>query len=288
MKILVINIPAGPEDGPFGDWARNYYVPLLKKNIDAVKAPGTEVTYRFCEKGLGPVDMAFYRYMDNMGADMVFHAAQHAEEEGFDAVMIDCYGDQKLYDIRQMINIPIVGLGEASVTLAQLMGLNFGFVAVSPMMMPGQHERMVQYGLDKKLWGQLPVEGWDQGDTGDLIDASDKIERVTRTAKKMVEDGCEVIIPACSITSPMMKFAPGCEDKYPNGVTEIDGAPVVDVVGCAFKVAEALASLKNAGSAWISRKNLYRQPPAELVEEAKYLLEDDSYVYWDITDADYE
>ena len=282
MKILVVNIPSGEEQGPFGDWARNVYVPFLKKNIDLVRAPDTEVTYRFADKGLGPLEMAFYRYLDHLAGEMVFKAGQTADEEGFDAVMIDCFGDPMLYELRQALDIPVVGIGEASLLVATMMGRQFGMVNVSPYNIPEQQERVVRYGIADKCIGHVAIEGWEKGDVGDLVDATDKVRRFIISARKLIDMGAEVIVPACSITSPMVRFCPGCEDKYPNGITEIDGVPVLDAVGSAFKMAETLASLKNGGSAWISRVAQYAQPSKQLALEAHEITDNNEYNFWDV------
>ena len=282
MKILVVNIPTGEEDGPFGDWARNVYVPMLKKNIDLVREPGTEVTYRFANKGMNPLEMAFYRYLDHLASEMVFKAAQNADEEGFDAVMIDCFGDPMTYELRQAIDIPVVGIGEASLLVATMMGRQFGMVNVSPYNIPEQQERIEKYGLASKCVGHVAIENWQAGDDGDLEDATNKVERFIRSARKLIDMGAEVIVPACSITSPMVRFCPGVEDEYPDGITEIDGVPVLDAVGSAFKMAETLARLKAGGSAWVSRCGQYAQPSEDVRRRAHEITDNTKFTFWDV------
>ena len=58
-------------------------------------------------------------------------------------------------------------------------------------------------------------------------------------------------------------MAPGCEDEYPNGLTEVDGVPVVDVISAGVRLAEVLVSFKQAGLSWISRAADYRRPGAK-------------------------
>lgn len=289
MRVLVVNIPTGKPDSPFGDWARERYVPLLKKNIDLVKSPDTEVTFRFAEWGMYPVDMAYYRYLDHLAGEMVFHAAQHAEEEGFDAVMIDCFGDPMVYELRQALDIPVVAIGEASMLLTSMMCDKFGIVAISPLNIPETWEHLERYRIAGSCIQQLPIEGWEQGDGAgedegdDLADCGDKLERFMTTAKKLVAMGAEAIIPGCSITSPMVRLCPGQEDKYPNGVTEIDGAAVIDIIGESFKITEALASLRKGGSSWVSRKCKYAQPSDQIRKEALPITTSDKFRFWDIS-----
>lgn len=59
---------------------------------------------------------------------------------------------------------------------------------------------------------------------------------------------------------------PGCSE-FPQGVKEVEGAPIVDVVSTAVRMAEVLVSMKRAGVPWISRKRTFRRPPQELIEK---------------------
>jgi allantoin racemase len=65
--------------------------------------------------------MAFYRYVDHLAAPMVFQSAQHAQEEGFDAVIINCFGDPMLHELRQALDIPVIGIGEPTFLLSSVM-----------------------------------------------------------------------------------------------------------------------------------------------------------------------
>ena len=79
----------------------------------------------------------------------------------------------------------------------------------------------------------------------------------------------------------MLRFAPGMEKQYPNGVTEVDGVPIIDIEACAVKMVEAQVSLKKAGSSWVSRYRTFSQPPADLVECSAKLLDSSMFEYWD-------
>ena len=59
-------------------------------------------------------------------------------------------------------------------------------------------------------------------------------------------------------------MAPGCESEYPNGLTSVDGVPVVDVISSGIRLAEVMASFKKAGLSWISRSGWYQSPAEEL------------------------
>lgn len=282
MRVLCVNMPAGKEESEFGQFMKSAYVPLLQRNFDLVRRDDTEITYRFCEWGNEHMEPSFYRYMDHLASPMVYHAAAHAEEEGFDAVLIDCFGDPMLWELRQAVDIPVVGIGESTMLLSAMMGLRFGVVTISPYMLPGQEEQIARYGLKERCAGirgnTEPPLSQEQA----LVDARETIEAVTRTARELIADGADIIIPACSLISPAMRLAPGAEEDYPDGVTEIDGVPVADILGDTITLAEALVSLKRAGSSWISRKLLYPRPTAEAKRLARAVTDGSGLKFWDV------
>ncbi len=282
MKILFVNIPSGDEEGAFGEFAKNAYVPLMRKNIGLVKAPDTEITFRFCRWGLGPIDMAFYRCIDRLASRMVYYSARNAREEGFDAVVINCFGDPLLWELRQILDIPVIGIGETAFHTAALMGYKFGVVHISPYNIPETEEHLARYGLKERCAGQRPIEGWDAGLEEGLTRSAETVKAFMTTARRLIDDGAEVIIPGCSLMSPTVRLTPGAEALYPGGLTRVDGAAVVDVLGAAVKAAEALAALHAAGSGWISRRLLYAQPPKHVKAMSVSVTEDFAHGFWDV------
>ncbi len=272
MKILIINIPtAKKDDKQFMSFINNVYIPVLNNNINLVKDQNTEVTHRFCEWGLGPVDMAYCRYMDHLAQPMVYYAARNAEKEGYDAVIINCFGDPMLWELKQALNIPVIGLGETSMMYSLNLGHKFGVVSISPYNNFEIEETVEKYGLTKRFVGCESITSWEKGDQ---IEIEETINAFTQAARKLIDKGAEVIIPGCSVTSFKIRAI--------KGITEIDNVPIVDIIGVAIKQAEMFVSMKKSGSSWISRKNLYHQPNTKTLETADYLLSNENLTFWDI------
>lgn len=282
MKILYVNIPTGTEKSAFGDFATNAYVPLMRKNLGLVKSPDTEIVFRFCEWGMGPIDMAYYRYIDHLASRMVYYSARNAKEEGFDAVVINCFGDPMLWELRQALDIPVVGIGESSMLYATMMGYKFGVVHISPYNIPETEEHLAKYGVKDRCVGLRPIESWNAGLEDGLTQSKETVAAFISTARKLISNGAEVIIPGCSLMSPTMRLTPGAEDLYPCGLTEVDGAPVVDVLSITLKTAETMASLYRAGSGWISRKLLYAQPAQHVKDMSMAVTENYNFKFWDV------
>lgn len=282
MKLLYVNIPTGNEDREFGEFAKNAYVPLMRRNLDLVKNPDTEIVFRFSEWGQGPIEMAFYRYIDHLTSSMIYHVAKNAKEEGFDGVVINCFGDPMLWELRQALDIPVVGLGESVMHFATMMGHKFGIVHISPYNIPETEEHLKKYGLYDRCAGIRPIENWFDGQEGGLTDSSDTVKAFINTARALIRDGAEVIIPACSLMSPTMRLTPGVEELFPGGLTHVDGAPVVDVLSVTLKMAEALVALHKGGSGWISRRILYAKPPEFVKQISQHVIDKMDYSYWDV------
>jgi len=247
------------------------------------KQKDTEIVFRFCEWGMGPIDVAFYRYLDHLASIMVYFAPANAEQEGFDAVGINCFEDPMLWQVRQALNIPVIGIGESSMLFATLMGYKFGIVHISPYNIPETEEHLVKYGLKDRCVGMRPIADWaDTGAQDGLTDSNLTIEAFITTARELIAAGAEVIIPGCSLMSPTVRLAPGAEKKYPNGLTEIDGVAIVDVLGQAIKLAETLVALNKGGSAWISRKLLFAQPSEHVLQLGKILTDNPGLKFWDV------
>lgn len=167
---------------------------------------------------------------------------------------------------------------------AAMMGYKFGIVHISPYNIPETEEHMAKYGVKDRCAGIRPIEGWDSGLEEGLTSSGGTLKAFISTARRLIEDGAEVIIPGCSLMSPTIRMAPGAkeEDEFPGGLTHVDGVPIVDVLSVTLKTAEAMASLYRAGSGWISRKLLFAQPPAEVLEMSKQVTENMNFKFWDI------
>jgi len=58
------------------------------------------------------------------------------EREGFDGVLVDCFGDVGVKTAREITNIPVVGPGEASMVFAVALGHRFSVITVLKSAVP--------------------------------------------------------------------------------------------------------------------------------------------------------
>jgi Asp/Glu/hydantoin racemase len=277
MKLCLVNVAAGSKDNEFVE----RLVSIWKSNFSLSKQKDTEIVSRFSPWGVIGMEGFFYHNIDTLNAQVVYHSAISAEKDGFDGILITCFGNPMLHQIRQAVNIPVVSIGEASLLMAASMGYKFGIVTISKHNILETKHTVAQYGLSDRLANvrAIPETPMEQG--GAIFDATHSIEAFKKVAREIISDGAEIIIPGCGLMSPSLRLAPGAEKQYPNGVTEVDGAAVLDIMSCGIKMLESMVSLKRGGSSWISRKEMYAQPTPEALESGKIVLHDDRMTFWD-------
>ncbi len=279
MKILLANIGVSEKDGEF---VKNMMQPVWKKNLDLVKRPDTELVLRSSEWGIIGMEGMFNPAMNVLNKQLIFHLCKDAEAQGFDAVMITCFGDPYLQEVRSFVNIPVIGIGEATMKMATMMGKRFGIVHVNPVVIEECRGEVASYGMSDYLAGIIATPESGEEQVMALKDAHGAIKTFIECGRKLIEMGAEVLIPGCGLMSPSLRVAPQCEEEYPNGLTEVDGVPVMDILGCGLKYAEMMVDLKKSGSNWISRKGVYALPTKEMLESGYMTIQDERIRYWDI------
>jgi len=166
--------------------------------------------------------------------------------------------------------------------LASMMGHKFGIVTISPYNIFEQEHTIAKYGLERRYAGCRPnPEPADEQPLA-LLDSRRAIEAFKKAARELIADGAEILIPGCGLLSPALRLAPRAEAEYPAGLKEVDGVPVMDVMGAALKMAETVVALKRAGSAWVSRKGLFARATERALAEGRMVLQDERMAYWDI------
>jgi allantoin racemase len=97
-------------------------------------------------------------YDEYMEVPAQLQAIAEAEASGFDAVIIGCFGDPGVEAAREIASIPIIGLGETSLTIASMLGTSFGVLTPLRRLLPSTVKQIRSLGLDRKLAHIEPVE----------------------------------------------------------------------------------------------------------------------------------
>jgi allantoin racemase len=179
-------------------------------------------------------------------------AGLDAEREGFDAYAISTLPDPALREIRSLLRIPVVGYGEAAMLTSCLLGGRFAVMVFIAELADLLADNAARYGLASRFAGASDVgfrfndvlEGF--GKPGPLID------RFLAAARARIAAGAEVLIPG---------EAPLCVLLQREGVSAVDGVPVIDSLSCWIKQAEMLVDLKRQSGVERCRKGYFNEPP---------------------------
>jgi allantoin racemase len=233
------------------------YIARLQGLLDRVAGPGI----RFEVHGLDPPDHFFHPLTEFRCAVQTIRLALEAERAGYDAFVIGHFQEPGLLEIRGAVDIPVIGLGEASMLAALTMGRRFGLVTIDPVFIDW-HERQVRaHGLDKRVAGVRAIHadlpGFMRAFTDEAAYAAVRAAFVGQV-QPLVASGAEVVIPAGGL--PMLLFARECPFV-------IDGAVVLNGIATVAKAAEMALALHRLTGASVSRRGTYAKASPECVNE---------------------
>jgi Asp/Glu/hydantoin racemase len=237
------------------------YVDLLMENIARAKRPDTVVDLKGPKRSIG-VFQSVYRSFRFYNDREVLESMWGSYQAGYEAIALNCFYDPCVDIAREIMDIPVVGPAEASMSMASLMGAKFGIITFHPKAIPDYENMIGTYGFGAKAIVH-PVRSLTQSPDEQLLGVTNPgptIEDFQERARALIKDGAEVVIPGCMMLSPIL---------VKNGVTHVENVPVLDVVSVTVKFAEFMHEMSEAGLPIVSHRGLYGGPDRNLVNEVR-------------------
>ena len=241
------------------------YDEILRKHTDMLSRNGKmiAVDHYWNKKGSPALQ---YHCLDVKNRAYCVEAMIEAEEKGYDAAVIGCSMDIGVTESKEVVTIPVVGLAEASMLCACLLGNSFCQITFGQKLKTRIEERASEIGLEKKLVSVRAIEmGLEEA--GQAL-ANPKYtqklkELFIKESKKAIEkDEAEVVIPGCGVLAALCI-------RQRISVIEGTQVPVVDGVIAALGMAMTLATLKNKAGVTVSRAGTFASPSQEAIKEAR-------------------
>lgn len=205
---------------------------LIHAEAERSAAPGTQIMTATAEFGVAYIEtraeavIAAYATLDLLAR----------EYPGHDAAIIAAFGDPGIGAAREALPIPVVGLTEAALASACLVGSRFSVVTVSRRIRAWYREVITACGLIDRVASLRPLED-PLSDIGNI--QADHGERLLGLCEAAVEeDGADAIILA---GAPLAGLARSVAARLP--------VPVIDGVASAVHHAHTLAAMELAGHA---------------------------------------
>jgi allantoin racemase len=233
------------------------YIERLQALLQSVAAPGID----FEVHGLDPLDHLFHPLTEFRCAAQAIRNALEAERAGYDAFIIGHFQEPGLLEIRGAVDIPVIGLGEATMLAALSMGRRFGLVTIDPIFIDWHERQVTAYGLRQRVAGvraiQVDLPGFMRAFTDEASYARVRSQFVEQV-RPLIAAGAEVIIPAGGL--PMLLFAR--ERPF-----VIDDALVLDGIAVVAKAAEMALALRRLTGSVVSRRGTYAKASAACIAE---------------------
>lgn len=150
--------------------------------------------------------------------------------EGCDAVVLAVSYDTALLAAREMLPIPVVGITEAALLTACLLGTRLGVVVFGHRMLPVYQELATRYGLAARIAGWRALESEAPYSDGDQTTVDQLM--VDAVSDLVARDDCEVVVLAGAVMA-------GVPDRLQPRVS----VPLIEGVSCAVAQAEMLVRL---------------------------------------------
>jgi Asp/Glu/hydantoin racemase len=202
-----------------------------------------------------------HAYLQNLHREQFVRAALMAEKAGYDAMFIATIPDVGLLEARTLVDIPVVGYGQASFHMASMLGDCIGVVNFLAPLADELRQNAVRYGLGGKLG---PIVQTDVGFDAILAGFKDPqpvIDSFIKAAESAISEGADVIVPG---EGPMNVFL------ATHGISRIGDVPIVDSFGAGIKMCESLADLQRVSGVYMTRKGYFNaKPPVEAVERLR-------------------
>jgi allantoin racemase len=207
----------------------------------AAASAGTTVTA--VNPAMGPASIESH-YDEALAVPGLLAEIARGESEGVDGYVLACFGDPGLDAAREVASGPVVGIAEAAMHVATLLGRHFSVVTTLPRTIGRAEELAERYGFGGACAGihavDIPVLELDQPGSGA------RHATIAACRRALEADDSDVIVLGCA----------GMADFCAQASAEL-GIPVIDGVAAATRLVESLVAL----GLTTSRRGEYARPP---------------------------
>lgn len=213
-------------------------------------------------RGVAPVELGAYKWVQEMITVQVVENCIRAEREGYDAVAMSCFADPGLELVRSLVDIPVVSSLETALLVSCTVGRRPGLLALDGANVRILEPLVAAYGFCERVAGihelrpPLTELELDKGFKG----SAELVERFRENARRLIAQGADVLIPAEGVLNTLM---------VRNELTEVDGVPVMDSYGAVLAMAEMLVQMQQRTGLRVSRSGAYAKPSAAVVEHIR-------------------
>lgn len=163
----------------------------LRNNLSQVSNPKFQYTFSFLSEG--PELNAPYHEFTTILPHLM-HKIKEVADEGAQAIVIAHYLDPGLEAVREIVSVPVIGLGHTAFRLASMLARRISIISSVPSHLGPIEAITIAESLSKKVVSMNSVEIIRQDDQKVSQPSLDQLFEVTREAVE--QDGAKLIILA--------------------------------------------------------------------------------------------
>lgn len=227
----------------------------IEQYLNSIASEGTVVDLKNMDTSTNTVRSFYGEAVNNY--HLIERIIQLQKEQEYDGIIIGCFPDPGLHVLREMCDVPIIGLGEAAMLVALTLGEKFAVISVDEDINPNMEQSFIKYKLENRAI-ERPIRAVHPSitaaeDVEGYIDPFNTIiPKIEETAKECIKDGAELLLTGCGYMGPML---------YMHNYFKIrnTSVPIINSSAVALKFAEMMVGLDKLGIK-VSRHNYYKRP----------------------------
>lgn len=235
MRLLVIN-PNISDD----------VTALIESEALRSAAPGTELVVRTAGRGVEYIETRFESLIAAGAVAEIIAEYTRPGTEPVDGVVVAAFGDPGMPALKELADVPVIGITEAALCAAALQGHRFSIIAISERIKPWYRDCVERFGLLGRLASIRSINEELNGIGSVQRDFKETLLALSRQAVE--EDGADVVILA---GAPLAGLARELKEQIP--------VPVVDGISAGIRMAEAVVGLQSGQH----REGAFAPPPAK-------------------------
>ncbi|MUU71649.1 aspartate/glutamate racemase family protein [Pseudarthrobacter sp. GA104] len=221
MRLLVIN-PNISDD----------VTALIESEALRSAAPGTELVVRTAGHGVEYIETRFESLIAAGAVAEIIAEHTRPGADPVDGVVVAAFGDPGMPGLKELANVPVIGITEAALCAAALQGHRFSIIAISDRIKPWYRDCVERFGLLGRLASIRSINETLNSIGSVQQDFKETLLALSRQA--IAEDGADVVILA---GAPLAGLARELEGEIP--------VPVVDGISAGIRMAEAVVGLQS-------------------------------------------
>lgn len=201
---------------------------VMEVQCAEIAAPGTFVRATYIQSTDSFSSYKVFSYVDLAMCTLESIKIAWKEKGNYDGIIVAGFSDVGVDAMKEILDIPVLGIAEASYHIAALLGHRFTVLTGTSKWTPPKHDYVKALGVESKAVSFRSYSEWDESDSFESLKA--KLISVANLAIK--EDGAEVVILG---GGPLIGYGKEIEEEL--------GVPVIDPTLATFKLMEGLLDL---------------------------------------------